>query len=152
MKLRNKKTGEILEDVKYIDTSLETIEIHYLDNGISRMETEKNYHSFLQNWEDYEPQKEPLIKDEKIRKAVRAWLSIQKQPITSVSILHSEDNDGFFCYRLYGYIDKARIVDGKAVVNNNLTSIDFEFRSDEEIKYERNADYAIEELCGEEEE
>lgn len=72
MKLRNKKTGEILEDVKYIDTSLTTVEIHYLDNGVSRIQTEKDYHSFLQNWEDYEP-KEPLIKDEKIRKAVRAW-------------------------------------------------------------------------------
>ena len=53
MKLRNKKTGEILEDVKFIDTSLNTIEIHYLDNGVLRMETEKDYHSFLQNWEDY---------------------------------------------------------------------------------------------------
>ena len=73
MKLRNKKTGEILEDVKYIDTSLTTIEIRYLDNGVLRIKTEKDYHSFLQNWRDYEQPKEPLIKDEKIRKAVRAW-------------------------------------------------------------------------------
>ena len=73
MKLRNKKTGEILEDVKYIDTSLTTIEIRYLDNGVLRIKTEKDYHSFLQNWEYYEQSKEPLIKDEKIRKAVRAW-------------------------------------------------------------------------------
>lgn len=77
MKLRNKMTGEILEDVKYIDTSLNTIEIHYLDNGILRMETEKDYHSFLQNWEDYKPT-EPLIKDEKVRKAVRAWAEVNK--------------------------------------------------------------------------
>ena len=73
MKLINKKTGEILEDVKYIDTSLTTIEIYYLDNGVLRIKTEKDYHSFLQNWRDYEQPKYPLIKDEKIRKAVRAW-------------------------------------------------------------------------------
>ena len=73
MKLINKKTGEILEDVKFIDTSLTTIELRYLDNGVLRIKTEKDYHSFLQNWRDYEQPKEPLIKDEKIRKAVRAW-------------------------------------------------------------------------------
>ena len=65
MKIRNKKTGQILEDVK-------SIEIYYLDNGVLRIETERDYHSFLQNWEDYEPV-DPLIKDERIRKAVRAW-------------------------------------------------------------------------------
>lgn len=54
MKLRNKITGEILEDVKFIDTSLNTIEIHYLDNGVLRMETEKDYHTFIQNWVDAE--------------------------------------------------------------------------------------------------
>ena len=73
MKLRNKKTGVILEDVKTIDTSLAKIEIWYLDNGVLRIQTEKDYHSFLQNWEDYDKPAEPLIKDEKIRKAVRAW-------------------------------------------------------------------------------
>ena len=73
MKLINKKTGEILEDVKYIDTSLTTIEIYYLDNGVLRIKTEKDYHSFLQNWRDYEQPKYPLINDKKIRKAVRAW-------------------------------------------------------------------------------
>ena len=73
MKLINKKTGEILEDVKFIDTSLTTIELRYLDNGVLRIKTEKDYHSFLQNWRDYEQPKEPLIKEEKIRKAVRAW-------------------------------------------------------------------------------
>lgn len=73
MKLQNRKTGEILEDVKYIDTSLTTIEILYLDNGVLRIKSEKDYHSFLQNWKDYEQPKEPLIKDEKVRKAIRAW-------------------------------------------------------------------------------
>lgn len=78
MKIRNKLTGEILEDVKNIDTSLTTIEIFYLDDGILRIKTEKDYHTFLQNWEDYDKPKEPLIKDEKVRKAVRAWAEVNK--------------------------------------------------------------------------
>lgn len=73
MKLRNKKTGEVLYDVKFIDTSLTTIEIHYLDDGILRITTEKNYHTFLQNWKDYDPPKEPLIENKEIRKIIRAW-------------------------------------------------------------------------------
>lgn len=96
--------------------------------------------------------KEPLIEDKKVRKAVRAWLSIQKQPITAISILCSKDHDGFFCYHLYGYIDKARVVDGKAAVNNNLTAIGFEFRAKTYFEYDRDKDYTIAELCGEDEE
>ena len=91
MKLRNKKTGEILEDVKFIDTSFNTIEIHYLDNGVLRMETEKDYHSFLQNWEDYDAPKEPLIKDEKIRKAVRAWA----EALNEETIIFDRVSQGF---------------------------------------------------------
>ena len=36
MKLRVKKTGEILEDVKFIDTTLHKIAIQYLDDGVLR--------------------------------------------------------------------------------------------------------------------
>lgn len=100
---------------------------------------------------DYEP-KEPLIKDEKIRKAIRAWLAIQEQPIVAAAITRTKDHDGFFNYCLYGYIAKARISGDKAVVNNNLTAIDFEFRSLEKIEFERHHDYTIAELCGEEDE
>ena len=61
MKLRNKRTGEIRED-----------------SDLGKMLSRYNMRSFdsiselCKEWEDYEP-KEPLIKDEKIRKAVRAW-------------------------------------------------------------------------------
>lgn len=51
MKLRNRKTGELWELV-----------YHYKDE-------------LPREWEDYTP-KEPLIKDEKIRKAVRAWADV----------------------------------------------------------------------------
>ena len=125
MKLRNKKTGEVLEDVKYIDTSLTTIEIHYLDNGVLRIETEKDYHSFLQNWEDYAP-KEPLIRDEKIRKAVRAWAEANNTERVAIqnnyclSTEGDEDENIVFCIPIFKDIDD-------------------------------NVSYTIEELCGEEE-
>lgn len=126
MKLRNKKTGEIVEDVKYIDTSLTTIEIHYLDDGVLRTKTEKNYHLFLQNWEDYDAPKEPLIKDEKIRKAVRAWaeaLGLQE--------VYCASNG----YEVYGGIDDYVIqFGGEPFPFANINKL-----------------YTITDLCGEEE-
>ena len=62
MRLRNKKTGEVKKMWK--------------DNiCLSFSDCNKVYYSLAelnQEWEDYKPA-EPLIKDEKIRKAVRAW-------------------------------------------------------------------------------
>lgn len=59
MKLRNKKTGEI----RSIE---EIIRDAFLSNELDLL---KNIDA---NWEEIEP-KGPLIKDEKIRKAVRVW-------------------------------------------------------------------------------
>ncbi len=56
MKLRNKKTGEIRDACFYIQ------------GGYSY----DSMREYCENWEDYKPA-EPLIKDEKIRKTVRAW-------------------------------------------------------------------------------
>lgn len=61
MKLRNKKTGDLLPLQMTIDG--------------------KEYQSlveFFEDWEDYE-QAEPLIKDEEIRKAVIAWAKANSQ-------------------------------------------------------------------------
>lgn len=138
MKLRNKKTGDIV--IKHIAITV--------DN-----EYRKTYSSLAElneEWEDYKSH-EPIFDDEKVVKAIRGWLAIQVQPIEAVSILCNKDNDGFFCYHLYGYIAKARIVDGKAAVNNDLTAIGFEFRSDVYFEHMRGHDYTIAELCGEEE-
>ena len=83
MKLHNKKTGEITECC-FVSQSIQaaTVKLRladqtkYLDPacdendyilGIYNTLTELN-----EEWEDYKPA-EPLIKDEKIRKAVRAW-------------------------------------------------------------------------------
>ena len=60
MKLRNKKTGGL--------ANCEPIEV----------KTDAGFHDYYslaelyEEWEDYKPA-EPLIKDEKVRKAVRAW-------------------------------------------------------------------------------
>lgn len=65
MKLRNKKTGglaNILAD----------------EQDFIRVYTDAGWHDYdsiaemMEDWEDYKTA-EPLIKDEKIRKAVRAW-------------------------------------------------------------------------------
>ena len=69
MRLRNKKTG-IVGELHYEPDK----EYHFTvatedpaDMAIYRSLAELNA-----DWEDYKP-KEPLIKDEKVRKAVRAW-------------------------------------------------------------------------------
>ena len=80
MKLRNKKTGEIVDlsegivkDMcygKFIQIKPEAISNKegYLYGSLAELNEE---------WEDYKPA-EPLIKDEKIRKAVRAWAEALK--------------------------------------------------------------------------
>ena len=72
MRLRNKKTGEIVEPL-----SSGPIDLYFYPNERNEkdMVDRKTYQSLAElnsEWEDYEPA-EPLIKDEKIRKAVRAW-------------------------------------------------------------------------------
>ena len=74
MKLRNKRTGEIgqigyvaTQDGQIIVEDISGEEYHY-----SVICSYKTLAELNEDWEDYEP-KEPLIKDEKIRKAVRAW-------------------------------------------------------------------------------
>ena len=69
MKLRNKKTGRILEAEKILFGNGrigDALEWNTYQPAVSSL-AELN-----EEWEDYKPA-EPLIKDEKIRKAVRAW-------------------------------------------------------------------------------
>ncbi len=70
MKLRNKNTGEVKEfnEIFLTKTVKET-------NTATSEYVERSYckiAELIADWEDVEPA-EPLIKDEKIRKAVRAW-------------------------------------------------------------------------------
>ena len=72
MRLRNKKTGEVVEAFEGGPIDL----YFYLNGHKGGNEFDKKTYQSLSElndeWEDY-VQKEPLIKDEKVRKAVRAW-------------------------------------------------------------------------------
>ena len=79
----------------------------------------------MDEWEDYKPD-EPLIKDEKIRKAVRAWA--EADGADEKIYLTTDENGSRFANKYGGYIE-------------------FAFRIDMEERL-----YTIAELCGEEEE
>ena len=133
MKLRNKKTGEIVDlSVGYIRDvhNGEFIQI----KPVACLEDKRSYlydtfAKFSEDWEDYKPA-EPLIKDPKIRKAVRAWADANdiEDGITYLG-------DGEFRSYLNTTIDFAILVD--------------EHRFD---LLKKSEEYTVTELCGEEEE
>lgn len=131
MKLCNKKTGEIVETDCAFGVSVPTDRFM----GCKSYDQIAEYNSLAElneEWEDYKPA-EPLIKDEKIRKAVRAWaesFAIDKNT-SNINIKASKDFKEFW---LDGYC------------------MEFE-RTIEEIESEIDyKNYTIAELCGEEEE
>ena len=115
MRLRNKRTGEIFnweeDDMPF---------------GLG-LPHPRTLAKLNEEWEDYEP-KEPLIKDEKIRKAVRAWWEAVPDAITDKRILYKKNQDlAVGVYTIYcGAIYPETLEAGKF--------------------------YTIAELCGEEEE
>lgn len=133
MRLRNKKTGEVFESFKR-----GPIDLYFYPNEHDGkdMVDRKTYQSLAElnaDWEDYEPIA-PLIKDERIRKAVRAWAEANNF-INDYSI-----RNGFEMFKITGHIDK-----------DDYEGMDIEFLG--EVKGEHwNKTYTIEELCGEEKE
>ena len=128
MKLRNKKTGKII-DLEFwgIFTDGDAIgfESEYED------ENEYCYNSIAElneEWEDYTPQ-EPLIKDEKIRKTLRAWAELNdiKDILQKVDVGRNE---------CCSYIHD---------INCEMLEIGFK----EKLPLGDNASYSIAELCGE---
>lgn len=126
MKLRNKKTGEVVVEINKISLTWSRLglatEIGQYDS-IAELNEE---------WEDYVP-REPLIKDEKVRKAVRAWAEADDLDNFRVQ------NQHFNACKIIGYtagINKASFIGFQTTVahadNKKL--------------------YTIAELCGEEEE
>lgn len=117
MKLRNKKTGEIV-----LATNMA---VGLADDG-----TDNWYNSLAElneDWEDYKP-KEPLIKDEKVRKAVRAWADAN-----SLKSFEYADDDGL----------------------GSFLGADYEritFNPWRQSGLKDGETYTIAELCGEEEE
>ena len=129
MRLRNKKTGEVVESFEG-----GPIDLYFYPNGREDKDTfdRKTYESLAElneDWEDYVP-KEPLIKHEKIRKAVRAWAEANE--ISQVK-----------------FDRHTSALSGRDAGNNFLSMISFDgFVFDcEDGEY-----YTIDELCGEEEE
>lgn len=114
MKLRNKKTGEVTDNIFVYDGFI-CVDVWKGDSGTYASLTELN-----DEWEDYAPQ-EPLIKDEKIRKAVRVWADGNN--------IESVHYDAFW----RGFRRK----------NSSITVW-------EELPLEDNEVYTIAELCGEE--
>lgn len=123
MKLRNKKTGKIV-----LATNMA---VGFADDG-----TDNWYNSLAElneEWEDYSPP-EPLIKNEKIRKAVRAWAEAEN--------CTNEMNLYYTLNRQEKYITFHNPQTG-----SELQLCDFDLPVFQEIR-----EYTIAELCGEEEE
>ena len=125
MKLRNKKTGEIVTFVTIEEIYDDELDFTYIKK--SGHENELSYSSlekFNADWEDYKPP-EPLIKDEKIRKAVRAW---------------AEAND---------FLDEIEVHSLTAGTRFSIENYDIEFLGYFIYDLEFNKTYTIDELCGE---
>ena len=138
MKLRNKKTGEVFDalirekggagsyslivcDIKSYEQSKSTLDAtHFV---LDEYETLAELNEY---WEDYKPA-DPLIKDEKIRKAVRAWC---------------EANN---------FLDEIEVHSLTAGTRFSIYNYDIEFLGYFIYDLEYNKTYTIAELCGEEE-
>lgn len=120
MKLRNKRTGglaNIMGEQNFFRV--------YTDAGW------EDYSSLAElnaDWEDYEPA-EPLIKNEKVRKAVRAMANI-----TGVSMLY------------YEYYE-----DNETIQLSDMNGQILAFKS-KKLSVKDLDSYTIDELCGEDEE
>lgn len=105
MKLRNKKTGEIVTIGKELSDDFDGVGLMLWFNHVegSELDDYKIYDSLAElneEWEDYKPT-EPLIKDEKIRKAVIAWAKANSQQ-TSIAYKQLEEDISCLCFIDFG--------------------------------------------------
>ena len=124
MYLRNKKTGEVV-DWSFVGPT--AIKEYEGKDVLLERERYASIEEFISEYEDYKPA-EPLIKDEKIRKAVRAWAeanAVKKAEFEYVEGRGSYLKD-YFC------------------------EVQIEFYDDLELTNRKT--YTIAELCGEEDE
>lgn len=128
MKLRNKKTGEIVELVRIEITDDRWIRLDCRQrNGVEHCVFYRSLVELNDEWMDYTPRK-PLIKDKKLRKVVRTWAEIAQSE-------HVQYDDSY--RMLYTQSDFTR-----------QYSISFPMG----LELDEMTDYTIAELCGEEEE
>lgn len=135
MKLRNKKTGEVKDwDFgNWYQTIL---------NPENEEKYECNLNDFIdrtvefrEEWEDYKPA-EPLIKDEKIRKVLRAWAEALDLNEGEVEFYGNKTWIGF------------RPINNRTGWSSKF-ELDYFGSENEFVPFKR---YTITELCGEEEE
>jgi hypothetical protein len=126
MKLRNKKTGKIKNVCLVMDKNKIAVVVANMPLCGNSVSGEYNSLAELnEEWEDAPA--EPLIKDEKIRKAVRAWASSNEvKEVLFDEHWHSFRDVDMVISFLFSYRDFDCLEDGKT--------------------------YTIAELCGEEEE
>lgn len=138
MRLRNKETGEIVNFLSLDLVDDDEIEFTYVQaSGHENAWSYRSLEKFKDEWEDYMP-KEPLIKDEKIRKAVRAWAEANSYGKDEVY----EFEDFSTGWKSWSLEHKVNGDDNEIHFNGG---IDFD-------KVEHQGYYTIDELCGEEEE
>ena len=143
MKLRNREnnlTGKLTHIDFDIDDDEKEIDLTILLDNSDGECIDRQFYSlaelkgFLRDWEEYEPT-EPLIKDPKIRKAVRAWA--ETNSIDKIII--------------FDYINDSPYVSAGEVKFAEFGGhFDIRFRTDE--KFDTDKIYTVTELCGEEEE
>jgi len=122
MRLRNKKTGQ--------EGNFIINEDHFECTDLEYVPEYRSLAELNEEWEDYKP-KEPLITDEKIRKAVRAWAEV------------NSIKEALYAVR----------TDGRLCVLTDMSDDDFSIELVGWIPTLKDGEsYTIAELCGEEEE
>ena len=146
MKLRNKKTGETFnaviressdgdDDYEIVVCDLDAYERlkgkgSPLKSHVVISERYESLAELNEEWEDYTPA-EPLIKDEKIRKAVRAW----------AEVCEIESDDAIMISGL-----------APAFTRFYTSMYGIDIKTESSLGLDEHKDYTIDELCGEEEE
>ena len=94
MKLRNKKTGEIWEipKMRYPTAQEDDISFFAMLGTKGELFCYRSITDLTEDWEDYKSA-EPLIKDEKIRRAVRVWWETVPDTITDKRVLYKKNQD-----------------------------------------------------------
>ena len=132
MKLRNKKTGEIADLDDWTLTGANDRITVESDHDMTKIFDYNSLAELNEEWEDYKPT-EPLIKDEKIRKAIRAWAEIN---------LILDDDD----------VEASTPTVDCNVLTLTYGTISIDVFVNDTITIINHGHYTITELCGEDEE
>lgn len=132
MKLRNKKTGEIidLEVGRITDSGYGSAILLSPVAAINESYTYSSLAELNEEWEDYIPTK-PLIEDEAKRSVFKAWAEILGRDLEKADFKYDAERNSFNCY---------------------IADSTIEFANGEGINCVDREIYTFRALCGEEEE